>query len=516
MPTEIELKLRLPADSIVRLQRHPLLKSLSISRPVTEELHTVYYDTSDYDLKRNNVAFRLRRIGKRWIQSIKGGGSAIAGLHQRYEWEAPVLRAQPDFTKIHNPALGRLFDSDALREQLRPLFTTEFKRTTRLLLFTDHTEAELCLDRGRIVAGNVSMPFCEIELELKSGSPLPLFQLALDLLPTVPLRLENVSKAERGYRLASGNKPPVLKAGPVSVVTAMSAGEAFQAIVRNCLDHLHSNEAGMLECGDIEYLHQMRVALRRERSAFSIFSKAFSKSAFAPVTQELKWLSGQLGPARDWDVFVTETLADVCTQFPGHPEIMVLQEKCEQIRRHHNDVAREAIESARYTAMMLRLGAWLNAESWPVPPGLPASDDLPETGPKMPVKEFAAALLAHRHRQLKKYGKKLENLSAPALHSMRIIAKKQRYAAEFFAGLYPHNKTKRYIKSLAELQDLLGGMNDSVVIEQLLSELPAGENKSGEHEAIGIVLGWAASLALAKKTKLNKTWACFKRNSPFW
>jgi inorganic triphosphatase YgiF len=516
MLTEIELKLSLPADSIVRLQRHPLLKSLSISRPVTKELHTVYYDTSDYDLRRNNVAFRLRRAGKRWIQSIKGGGSAVAGLHQRYEWETPVSGAQPDFTEIPDPALSRLFDSDALREQLRPLFITEFKRSARLLRFMDHSEAELCIDRGRIVAGSASMPFCEIELELKSGSPLPLFQLALDLLPTVPLRLENASKAERGYRLASGDKPPVLKAVPIPLVAEMSASEAFQAIVRKCLDHLHSNEAGMLECRDIEYLHQVRVALRRERSAFSIFSKAFSKSAFAPVTQELKWLSGQLGPARDWDVFVTETLADVCAQFPGHPELMVLQQKCEQIRRHHNDAARKAVESARYTEMMLKLGAWLNAESWPVLPGLPVSDDLPETGPKMPVKEFAAALLAHRHKQLKKYGRKLKNLSAPALHSMRIVAKKQRYAAEFFAGLYPHGKTKRYIKSLAELQDVLGGMNDTVVIEQLLSELPAGENKSGEHEAIGIVLGWAASLALAKKTKLNKTWVCFKRNSPFW
>ncbi|SFN64510.1 Inorganic triphosphatase YgiF, contains CYTH and CHAD domains [Nitrosospira briensis] len=516
MPTEIELKLRLPADSIVRLQRHPLLKSLSTSRPVAEKIHTVYYDTSDYDLKRNNVAFRLRRIGKNWIQSIKGGGSAVAGLHQRYEWEAPVLGAQPEFKKIPNSALGRIFDSDTLCEQLRPLFTTEFKRSTRSLRFMDNTEAELCLDQGKIVAGNVSMPFCEIELELKSGSPLPLFQLALDLLPAVPLRLESVSKAERGYRLASGDKPPMVKAAQVSIVTEMSSGEAFQVIVRNCLDHLHSNEAGMLECGDIEYLHQMRVALRRVRSAFSIFSKAFSKSAFVPVTQELKWLSGQLGPARDWDVFVTETLADICTQFPGHAEMMVLQEKCEQIRRHHNDVARKAIGSTRYTEMMLRLGAWLNAESWPVPPGLPVSTGLLEVRAKMPAKEFSTGLLAHRHKQLKKYGRKLKNLSPRALHSMRIVAKKQRYAAEFFAALYPHGKTKRYIKSLAELQDVLGGMNDTVVAGQLLSELPAGENRSGEHEAIGIVLGWAASVALAEKTKLNRTWAGFERNSPFW
>src|SRR5687768_1361912 len=100
MTTEIELKLRLPPDSIARLRRNGLLKSLSISRPVTRKLYTVYYDTPDFDLRRNDIAFRLRRASKHWMQSIKGGGSATAGLHQRYEWETPLRTAHPDFAKI--------------------------------------------------------------------------------------------------------------------------------------------------------------------------------------------------------------------------------------------------------------------------------------------------------------------------------------------------------------------------------------------------------------------------------
>ncbi len=523
MATEIELKLRLPPDCVARVQRSPLLKSLSISPFITKNLYTVYYDTSSLDLRRSGIAFRLRRSGRRWIQSIKGGGSAAAGLHQRYEWEAPVLKSQPDFTKISDPFLIRLFDNAELREQMRPLFITECKRSIRSLRLSGGGEAELCLDRGRIVAGEASIPFCEIELELKSGSPLPLFQLALDLLHTIPFRLENVSKAERGYTIASGIKPPPLKATPVQLVAEMSVNEAFKAIAWHCLGHLHSNEAGMLRGGDIEYLHQMRVALRRLRSALNVFSRAFSKAAFAPMAQELKWLAGQFGPARDWDVFVMETLADILPHFSGHSGIPPLQEKCEQIRRRHNDEACNAVESAHYAELMLKLGAWLGADSWVTPSDLMGLDnsagiDRPggSGGLGGPVKEFSGTLLAYRHRQLKKYGGKLAKLSLPELHAVRILAKKQRYTGEFFAGFYPPKKVKAYIKSLAELQDILGAVNDTAMIEPLLREVPGASDEGSEREAVGIIRGWVASKAMTKKRELANAWAKFDKSNPFW
>ena len=68
------------------------------------------------------------------------------------------------------------------------VFITEFNRSTRTLRLSGGSEAEFCLDRGRVTAGSASMPICEIELELKSGNRLSLFQLALDLLHSVPQR----------------------------------------------------------------------------------------------------------------------------------------------------------------------------------------------------------------------------------------------------------------------------------------------------------------------------------------
>lgn len=519
MSTEIELKLRLPPDCAVtrRLQHHPLLKSLGISAPVTQKLHSVYYDTPNLDLQRLGVALRLRRIGRRWVQTIKGGGSVAAGLHQRDEWEAPVLKQQPDFTKITDPALITLFGSVDLRAQLRPLFTTEFTRSTRLLRLADGGEAEFCLDRGEIIADNTSEPLCEIELELKSGSPGQLFRLALGLLNDFPLRLENASKAERGYALCCGESSPPTKAAAVALDPETSVNSAFKAIAWNCLGHLHANETGMLAGPDIEYLHQMRVALRRLRSALSIFSAVFSKTAFAPAAQELKWLLDQFGPARDWDVFVMETLAEVGIGFPGHPGLLTLRQECERLRCRHHEVAREAVESTHYAGMMLGLGAWLSEEPWldRLDPVVPI--ELAGTGgADVPIQEFAKALLDKRHRQLIKHGKKLADFNPEELHALRIAAKKQRYAAEFFAGLYPHRETKDYIQSLSTLQNILGAINDGACTRRLLDEITTGENEGGMREAAGMVLGWSASLAKRQKLELDRAWARFDKNKLFW
>lgn len=516
MSTETELKLRLSPDSVKRLQRSPILKSLGISRPVTRKLHTIYYDTPDFELWRNGFAFRLRHEGKYWIQSIKGGGSATAGMHQRSEWENLIPGPQPDFGKLPDPALVQLFDNPNLRAQLRPVFATELRRNVRMLRLAGGSEAEFCIDEGAITTGNSSVPLCEIELELKSGSALPLYQLALDLLHVIPLRLENASKAERGYALAAGHVSPPVKACPVELDAGMNVSQAFKAIAWSCLSHLSGNESGMLENRDIEYLHQMRVALRRERSAFSNFSKAFSKTILAPMREELKWLSDELGPARDWDVFLTETFANTFEHFSEHSGMLALQESCEQVRREHNRRARDGVASSRYTELMLKLGAWLSAESWLIPAESATTDEVEKNQPEVAVQVFAEALLSHRHGQLKKYGKKLKKLSMAELHALRIVIKKQRYAAEFFAGLYKDKKAKRYIKSLAALQEILGTINDTVVIERLLSEVPVAEESGGEHEGIGIVRGWAASQAVMKRLELGAAWEDLEKSDPFW
>ncbi|MBN9132900.1 MAG: CHAD domain-containing protein [Nitrosospira multiformis] len=519
MPLEIELKLRLSPGDAGRLRQDPLLASLTVSRPVTRRLFTAYYDTPGLYLQKHQMVLRLRHIGKKWIQSIKGGGDAALGLHRRYEWESTVPTGQPDFSQITDPSLIRLFERAESRGQLHVLFTTDFKRSKRMLRLGDGSEIEFSLDQGIIrTPADFTCEICEVELELKSGNVQGLYQFALDILPAIPFRLENTSKAERGYRLAVDSKPAPVKAAPVRLEPEMNLGEAFKAIAWTCLDHLQGNEAGILQSEDPEYLHQMRVALRRMRTARRVFARAFDATAFASATPDLKWLSRSLGAARDWDVFMSETLSEVRDYFHGHGGISALQEDCEQMRRNHSEVAREAVGSTRYTEAMLRLGVGLYAETWLSLPD-PQQNESRKAQLEWSVKKFADNALSHGHEKLKKNYKKADGQDTEEVHALRIAVKEQRYTAEFFSDLYRRKKVKRYIKPLAALQETLGAMVDTAVIERLLNEVGMMEGKGGkgsECEAKGIVLGWIAQRGMAKRNGLDEVWRGFEKKEVFW
>jgi len=212
MPTEIELKLCLPPQSVAELKSLPLLQSYSVSEPTTQKLHTIYYDTPDFALQNERIALRLRKIQNKWIQTIKGGGTVSAGLHQRQEWEHPVLSNQPDFSKITDPSLAELFADTNLRQQLRPIFVTDFTRITFLLLFMENCNIEFCIDQGEIIAGQRTHPICEIELELKTGTQSQLLAFAelLEKECSFPLIRENISKAMHGYTLYTGKTTPTI------------------------------------------------------------------------------------------------------------------------------------------------------------------------------------------------------------------------------------------------------------------------------------------------------------------
>ena len=207
MHTEIELKLCLPPQSVGELKSLPLLQNYSISEPTTQKLYTIYYDTPDFALRNERIALRLRKIQNEWVQTIKGGGTVSAGLHQRQEWEYPVLSDQPDFSKITDPYLIKLFADKNLRQQLRSIFVTDFTRTTFRLLFMENCNIEFCIDQGEITAGQRTHPICEIELELKSGTSSQLLQFTtlMENQCSFPLKRENNNKSMQGYALYMEN-----------------------------------------------------------------------------------------------------------------------------------------------------------------------------------------------------------------------------------------------------------------------------------------------------------------------
>ncbi len=507
--TEVELKLLIDPADIPRLRRHPLLKALCPSGPKTRKLTSIYFDTDDFDLKNKTIALRVRRSGRQWIQTIKGGGSVRAGLHQRDEWEAPVAHDEPDFTKISDPRLIGLFATDALRQNLHPVFVTEFSRTVWLLETEAGDQVEMALDRGEIRADRGSSTICEVELELKAGSPAALYELALALQEAVPLRAENASKAERGYALCAPPAAlPAVKAELPGIRRGMPVGEAFRSVAWNCLSQLQDNQSRLQQGYDPEYIHQMRVAVRRLRSALGVFSVAAPGIRDADLIGELRWLAGELGPARDWDVFLGETLAPVLVFLPRDAGLAWLQRRAERLCGEKRKRAREAAASQRYHKLLLTLGGWLWREPWRNA-GVAAALD-------QPVAAFATRMLAQRHRQLRRRGRNLAALTAEQRHALRIAAKKLRYVTEFFSMLYPRKAAKRYLKSLADLQDVLGALNDQAVIGRLLEEIGSGGRDALRIRAGGVIIGWSAGKARLQLVGLGRTWKFFKQRKVFW
>ncbi|MDR2876237.1 MAG: CHAD domain-containing protein [Methylobacillus sp.] len=493
MPDEIELKLRVRAADLPRLRRHPALKT---AQPVTRRLVSIYYDTPDLALLDADLSLRVRRMSGQWFQAVKSAGHALAGLHQRAEWEDIIARGSPDFSKITDPALTKIFDRPELRAALRPIFTTDVRRTEWQLQSDDgETKIELALDVGDLIVGEQREPICEIELELKSGAPAHLFEFALTLLQDIPFHIENISKAQRGYAHYRPQPPAIRRAENIRLTRDMPPAEACRAMLRECLAHLQGNHDAVLD-GQSEGVHQMRVALRRMRSVMAMFAD-FMPPADA-LKNEIRWLAATLGAARDLDVLLEETLPALPESL-AHPGLAHIKRRARKQAQTARQETLAALDSQRYQHLLLRLAAWTEGAA-------PAAEQKLHT--------HASALLARRYRQLRKCGKR--EMSAEQRHALRISAKKLRYAAEFFADLHDAKSTRRFLRRLAPLLELLGELNDLEVTARLLDTLHDARANPALHEARLLIIGWRAARNEYRLTRFERHWKRLTRAKVFW
>ncbi len=505
MAVETELKLRIAPEQLARLKRHPLLKTLATTRTTTRKLHNIYYDTPKLELHQSAMALRLRRVGRQWLQTLKGSGAVQAGLHQRNEWEAPVAGEALDFAALEASGGKRL--PHAVRKKLQPLFVTDFSRNTRMLNFGG-AEIELSMDSGEVRAGRRARPISELELELKSGEPAQLFKLALVLLDIVPLELEHTSKAEYGYRLLAHAKPVVTKAATTDlakcsdVANVSGVSGALQAMIWSCLFHLQANVPGAMHKLDDEYLHQVRVALRRLRVVLGMAKIFRADGELAVLNEQVAELGVELGRSREWDVFVTQTLAPIRARLPEHAGLRQVLGASEKLREQHHARVRDALQSQDYQRLLLRFGAWMHGDYWREPP-VDAGLGLPQ---------FSAQVLEKRSKQLSKRGKNLAGADAGQLHALRIACKKLRYSAEMLASLYAGTKARCYLSALSPLQDILGSLNDIAVAHRLLGELESKER----HEALALIRGWMEHDYAEQVAALGKAWKRFAGQKVFW
>jgi len=502
---EIELKLLIDPADVAAFRRHSLLKEYAIAKPRLQQLASVYFDTPDLYLWRNQMALRVRNAGKTWVQTLKGGGHMEAGLHQRDEWESGIGGPNPDLDALISQAKRdsewkKILSIPALANRLEPVFTTRFRRTTWLLRFASGEEVELALDQGAVEHNAAQAPINEIELELKFGKPARLFDFALELQNSVPLRVGTLSKAERGYALYAPEPQAAIKAQRIRIPREMTVEQGFQAIVGNCLEQVQGNAIVVEHGSDEEGVHQMRVGIRRLRAALGLFREV------APCPSDLRadlgWLRTELGAARDWDVFSGGTLSSVTSANPEEKELAQLQQVAMDMARENRQRAAASVSSVRYSRLLLSLGGWVRGARWRGS-AAQAEREVLDAG----FETFAVKLLERSHRKLLKRGKRLSTATPPERHKVRIAAKKVRYSAEFFRSLYPAGQLRPYLKALTVLQDVLGRLNDTIVADVLLRRI--AQMRPDQAQNAGFIEGYLAARVQKEVRKLGKPWRQF-------
>jgi len=517
MATETELKLRITPEHLARLRRHRLFKAHQLAAPVTRHLHNIYFDTPKLDLNKREMALRLRRAGGRWLQTLKGGGSIRGGLHQRNEWEAPVASAHLDFSVLEAAVLAAYLPQ-SLRKKLKPVFVTDFYRTSRLVEYQGAV-IEVCFDHGEVKTAQHSAPICEVELELKSGEAQQLFELALAILEIVPFELEAVSKAERGFHLMSGFIERPVKAELPRLSKKIQRTELLKTLIWSCLLHLQQNLHGVVASHDAEYLHQIRVALRRLRVVSGMAARVCADEPLNVLRAEVSALGVTFGRVREWDVFCAEVMHPIAAERPDDDALQALLGESEQRRAASYAALRDTTLPRDIQRLMLRFALWMHSPYWqPLGAETTGADEM------LRGRDFA---VHHLRRLVKGYRRKLahlDSLDAPLdvpvdfrqLHALRIHVKKLRYSIEFFVSFFEEERLLAYLPALITVQEVLGKLNDVTVGERLLDELMSSPSLPSFRKAIILTRERLAQDRVVQLTRLRKAVRYLAKQAEFW
>ena len=539
---EIELKFLVPRHARKALAAEMARASATLER---RSLVAIYLDTPDRRLAREGIAWRLRREGRRWVQTLKAAG---ANALERFEHEVLRPGAIPDAslhagTAVGDRMMSLLRKAESAGKVVGVRYRTEARRTLRRVR-TRGAVVEVAFDEGRILAGDgqasasgaQALPrplrICELEFELVSGSPRAMLALAERWRKRFGLILDPRSKAERGDRLAEGSPfPPLRKGLAPDYPRDATAVEAFGSVLDECLAQVLRNAIGLID-GDpamrVDHVHQLRVGIRRLRSGLRSF-RGWLPAPPQPLVDGLRQLFATLGMSRDADVLdsgVARSLSEA-----GAPPLVARPAGA-------GPDPREALRSATVQQLLL---AWLD---WRV--GL-VDDALPQARPAASAQAAdsgqdagavavavagavagagAGAALAdvgaapvdadsatarsagqvlscgsdpadfHRlaERRLRRWhgrlgadSKAFDTLDDTALHSLRKRIKRQRYAAEFFAPVLRRASLARYLKRLAAVQNSMGELNDLFVARARYQALVA------QDPAAWFALGWLAA-----------------------
>ena len=499
---EFELKLEVPAG------RAAAVEAAVRHGPVMQQrLQARYFDTPDRALAARGVVVRLRKEGRQWVQTAKAPGSKPL---QRLEHNVALgsrTTPQVDLARHLGTPVGeriqralKLKPNDAF-PALELVYQTQVLRLSRIVS-AGVASVEIAWDTGRISAGRRSLPVSELELELKQGSPANAVELARIWCQTHGLWLSSVSKSEKGQRLAQAQPFGDAVTAKTPLFSRHTSGRAMaSAVLASCLDQVLANASDIAAgCSDEEHVHQLRVGLRRLRTAMrelGAFTGGVDSAWDAPIVA----LFRVLGLHRDRDYLLRAVQGQMTAA--GGPPL-----NWSALLTALPDTA-EAVRAPAFQEVLIGLIGFVHA----------ASDDdnaqhEPATQPaqsSQPAKKAVRQRLRKLHKDAIAEGRRFLELEEALQHRLRKRLKRLRYLAEFSRPLFTARQVDAFIDQLKPVQDALGLYNDELAALRVWRQLASTDARAW------FGTGWLSARRTSNAQACLQACKTFARGAkPFW
>jgi triphosphatase len=488
----LSLEFVMPVAEAARLARFPILAALRQGRISTSTEAVHWLDTPNGALAAEG----------RLVEAPKRGAMRLVAL-------APEAGAPWHPGKVLPPVaiLAPHESPEAARgAPLMPLAVLNGKRRSQSLLIGDAVVV-LHLIQGHLRAVAAERDVARVVL---TGPAPAVLDLAHRLSSALPLLPPCQSLGAEALSLATGQVPQPRRHGAPDTAGAASAEACFTMAIGHLLE-VALHVAPIARAGlDIEGVHQLRVALRRLRSVLKVFRPITNCKQGRALDRACKEMLGLLGPARDWDVFLTGIGADMATLLPEDKRLKSLLRAAEAKRQTTYGALAEALDGQGWRGAVISGLAFMLAKPWRV-----GADHERLRLLDAPPQDFAALILEKRWRKLLEAGAEIETLAPEALHELRLDAKRLRYAAEVFAPVFPRKAARRFQRRLASLQEELGRSNDATTARSLAQSL-AREADEGRAWAIGLIEGWSIARSVTDRDDVLAAWKKLSAKESFW
>jgi triphosphatase len=284
MTIEIELKFIATPEAIAALPEK--LAGFACQHFAPQKLTNIYYETADNFLRSHDIGLRIRGFDEHYEMTIKTAGKVIGGVHQRPEYNVALNQPQIDLALFPEEIWPAGCDIAQLQSELQPLFRTDFVREKWLLTY-QHSEIEIAIDCGEVVAGDLREPLSEVELELKQGHTADVLALASQLATIGGLRQGALSKAARGYHLAKGAPEREIRALPVFIpAEKITVEQGLSTMLELALDYWQYHEELWVR-GNSHARLPLLQAVNMVRESWVIFGSIVPRKASAALRSSL-------------------------------------------------------------------------------------------------------------------------------------------------------------------------------------------------------------------------------------